>query len=167
MGGKLPLHAANNACHAPRMTLMKIIAVGFAASVVMTSAAHARACDAVQKSSGDFVAGRPFDGEVVEIVDAETIRIIPIAQTANPKNWCDVDLVMFGSRSPPTASAQRKFLADFVLRRRVVCMPQPSNRTRVSGLMLATIWRGERVSASCEISYPLDELLKKTAKARR
>jgi hypothetical protein len=145
----------------------KIIAVASAAWVVMTSAAYARACDAVQKSSGDFTAGKPFDGEVVEIVGPETVRIVPVAEKVTPQNWCDVDLMMFGSRSSPTASAQRRFLADFVLHRQVVCMPQPSNRRRVSGQILATIWRGEHVSASCEISYPLDELLKKTANARR
>lgn len=166
-GGNLPLCAANNACDASRMMPTKIITVAFAAWVVMTSAAYARPCDAVQKSSGNFTAGRPFDGEVVEIVDPETVRIVPVGQKATSQNWCDVDLVMFGTRSPPTASSQRQFLGDFALHRQLFCMPQPSNRSRAGGQMLVTIWRGERVSASCEISYPLDELLRKTAKARR
>jgi hypothetical protein len=126
------------------------------------TSAHARPCDAIQKSSGEFVVGKSFDGEVIQVIDGKTIRLVPVNQEADPKNWCDVELEMYGSERNFSASAaaeSRKFLTDFILNHVVICMPHPSNIIREEGEMTrATIRRGDHVIASCNVDYPLGYL---------
>jgi hypothetical protein len=148
---------------------MKLAAMTLALWGFLSATSYARPCDAVQKSSGEFAVGKPFDGVVIAVLDAKTIRMIPDKRDAIPQNWCDVDLRMFSAEhlTASSASAQRNFLEDFVQHRGVVCMPQPANRSHVNGQTVVTIWNGDRISASCDVSYPLGELQQRTAKARR
>lgn len=163
------MRCATCACERVTMIGVRLIVTAFIVACV-TSAAHARPCDAVQKASGDFTAGKLFDGEVVQVLDARTIRITPVGQAANAQSACDVDLRMFssGDQSGPAELTQsRRFLDEFVLHQEVACMPQPSKRTLAGGEARISIWDGDRVSASCDINYPLGSLLRKVREVQR
>lgn len=134
----------------------------FAAAFValLPASANARTCDAIERAAGGFAVGKPFAGRVVSVVDERTIMIVALDAEDN-RERCEIELAMYGPTREwrsQDAARSRRFLTNYLLQQEVTCMPHPSNRTIVNEKPAMTYRRGAGISASCDVSYPLDAL---------